>query len=468
MNAAYRLGLLGMILGEVGKDVLSEEKTPELVNYLEKHGVSQLTEEHIMGQIVNTLNVIGREFDYYDASELKVNTVLDRYLKETLDSIENGIYQFPRDISMLICSLGNKGGAFTETEGVGELISTGKGLVNYLLEQDEGSLRNTPAEVYSATARKLEYIDKILSLVDIFVTSRQGLLAGLEEYAPMDYTYLHPIEVNHWGVPGLECAGGESCECGCVLDHPLHVLQGLEDYLDGIQSTDRDYFMTVAEMNGVKLRSIEGSEGQVFDSIKAVARNAYQAALSGWEQLKAWYESSEKEKADNDAVAKTGEDNKKAVQTMPTKNVTINDKAREGIKTLAEKVDVSGAMSQVVNRLRTPTDVGGVIDGLLGLLKKEEVNGEKLRADKKAVDTTLAELRKASQQTSGNDEDKEAVSAAKAAVQETVKAAKEAVAEAKKKIGEHDKLVKGLRKAIKGITPHIFIKEGGNTEGTNT
>ncbi|WP_228492939.1 hypothetical protein, partial [Pseudomonas aeruginosa] len=115
-----------------------------------------------------------------------------------------------------------------------------------------------------------------------------------------------------------------------------------------------------------------------------------------------------------------------------------------------------------------PTDVGGVIDGLLGLLKKEEVNGEKLRADKKAVDTTLAELRKASQQTSGNDEDKEAVSAAKAAVQETVKAAKEAVAEAKKKIGEHDKLVKGLRKAIKGITPHIFIKEGGNTGGTNT
>ncbi|TQH47463.1 hypothetical protein, partial [Pseudomonas aeruginosa] len=207
MNAAYRLGLLGMILGEVGKDVLSEEKTPELVNYLEKHGVSQLTEEHIMGQIVNTLNIISREFDYYDASELKVNAVLDRYLKETLSSIENGIYQFPRDISMLICSLGNKGGAFTETEGVGELISTGKGLVNYLLEQDEDSLKLTPAEVYSATARKLEYIDKILSLVDIFVTSRQGLLAGLEEYAPMDYTYLHPIEVNHWGVPGLECAG---------------------------------------------------------------------------------------------------------------------------------------------------------------------------------------------------------------------------------------------------------------------
>lgn len=459
MSAAYRLGLVGALINTLDRTTLTTEETPQLLQYLENVGIGEVTKENLQRQLWGALSTIEREFDYYDSSELKVNELLNQYFVDLWNTVNNGIYPPVRDVSMTVCALGNKGGDFAEDEGVECFIKAGQDIIKRYedrLEFDE--LPDQSTEVYLADSRKLEYFLKVLSVIDVFVTSRFGAMAGVEEYAPVDYNYLHPIdlEMTDW-VGGLECNQQEDCQCGCTVDHSLKLLEGMEDYLEGnLQTEPAIYFEGVARANGIRLDLLEGNEGPVWDAVKNLANEAWKAITAAWEAVKDWFSDPEEEKKKNEATVEKADDNKKAIQSMEDKSATINDAAAAGIKALAEKTDPTGGMSKIVLRLTGPASAPGVIDGLLGELEKHSSGGAELQEEKKAAETALADLKKATS-VSGDDDNKEAAATAKAGVKEKIKAARESVKKVKQTISEHNKITKGIRKAIEGITPHIFV-----------
>lgn len=461
MNHYHRFGLVGVLLNSLGKTPPTPEQNPVLTDYLNKHGIGPVTQDNLILQLQGSVNILEREFDYYDSSELKVNEVLDQYLTDLFNTVQNGSFPSIRDVAMNVCALGNKGGAHAEEDGVECFIDGARAILNRYDEVLEfETLPEQSDEVYSADARKLEYYANVLSIIDVFATSRLGMLGGLEEYAPMDYNYLNPVIVTDWNIAGAECSQTEDCQCGCTVEHALTLLQGMEDYLEGNTDTPSAiYFNGVARANGLYLDRIEGNEGRVYDAIKELASAAYEAAMSSWKTVQEWFSSDSAEKEKNDATVEKADDNKKLLQTMQNKGVQINDAARKGIQELAQKIDPSGKIKEVVGRLTSPGSASGVIDGLLGKLNEYSSKGTALQDVKKKAEETLADLKKATT-ISGNDDNKEAADAAKAGVKEKIKNARAAVSGAKKAVTEHNKITAGIRKAIEGITPHIFVTEG--------
>lgn len=454
MNAYQKLGLLGMLANSLGKTTFSEEDNPRFLQYLTMQGIGEVTRENLSTQLNHVVQVIVRHFDYYDSSEMGTNKALNDFLGELVGRIENGDYTPSRDVSMMITSLGNKPGSANNQDGVEALIALAKRVLDPYEALDGDELPEQPDEVYQADSRRLEYLDRILSLVDVFVTARFGMLAGIEEYAPLDYNEVHPIE--SFDIAGIECAADDSCKCGCAMDHSLKMLQGIEDQLgDKTDTPDYYYFEGVTRANGLGMDNISGSEGPVFDAVKNLGKVAYKAAMETWDNVKALFDESE-EDAD-DSVTNVADDNKKAIQSMDAADAKINDNAKTGIIAMAAKVDPSGNMGKIVARLEGPSSAGGVIDGLLGLLGTNSALTKEFDGEKKTAEDALAELKKTSESVSGDDSNKDAAAAAKASMQEKISKAKEAVAAVKKKAQDHNKVTKGIRKAIRGITPHIFI-----------
>jgi hypothetical protein len=458
MNPYQKLGLLGMLANSLGKTTFSEEDNPRFLQYLRLHGIGAITRENLSTQLNHIVGVVCRHFDYYDSSEMGVNKSLNDFLCELAERIENGDYTPPRDVSMIIISLGNKPGTANNQDGVENLIAMAKRILDPYEALDGDELPEQIDEIYQADSRRLEYLDRILSLVDVFTTARFGMLAGIEEYAPLDYNTVHPLET--FDIGGFECASNEGCKCGCAADHSLTMLQGIEDYLAEKTTTpDYYYFEGVTRANGLEMDNISGSEGPVFDAVKNLGKVAYKAAMETWENVKALFDESEEDADDN--VTNDADDNKKAIQSMGSADgAKINDNAKTGIIAMAKKIDVSGAMEKIVARLEGPSSAGGVIDGLLGLLGSNSALTKDIDSEKKAAEDALADLKKASESVSGDDSNKDAAAAAKAAVQDKISKAKDAVASVKKKAQDHNKVTKGIRKAIRGITPHIFISVG--------
>lgn len=453
----YTAGLLGTLYAKFGDAPGDTTALPELVNYLKSKGI-ELNKKSLGDQLIQRLEVLEREFDYYDASELKVNEVLERYIVELLAGADNGQYERGRDISMMIVSLGNKGGEFSHTAAVQEVIDRARKTIDFY--KDLEHVNGCSTEVFSGMSRQLTYLEKILSLLDIFISSRLGMLAGLEEYAPMDYNQLYPIADTDFAIEGMECNQQDECACGCKFDEPLKLLQGMEDFLTGKETDDSYYFTGVARANNIRLENLTGNEGPVFDAIKDIGNKAYDSVMAAWKVVSEWFTSNESEK--DKETENQADTNKKSIQSMPTEGVEINDKAKAGITALAEKTDDSGAMSKIVAKLTTPSSAGGVVDSLLGLLSKKSLSGEELQSKKKEAETALADLKKSAAAATGSDDNKEAASATRTAVEEKIKAAKEAVKNAKQVIQDHNKITQGIRKAIAGITPKIFIKEGAS------
>jgi len=457
MNPYQKLGFIGMLINGLGKTEITEESNPRLLQYLKDQGIGEVTRENLVIQLHGVINAVGRQFDYYDSSEMATNKALCEYLCELAREISIGNYPPTRDVAMIITAQGNKPGSSNNQEGVEGLIVMAKQVLDKYEDLDGDELPDQHDGIYQFDARLLEYLDRVLSLVDVFVTARFGMIAGIEEYAPLDYNEVHPIE--SFDIGGYECLQTESCKCGCAADHSLKMLQGIEDYLaEKVDTPDYFYFEGVTRANGLALDNISGSEGPVFDAVKNLGKVAYKAAMETWENVKALFDESEEDADDN--VTNVADDNKKAIQSMDGKDAKINDKAAAGIKAMATKVDPSGAMGQIVARLEGPSSAGGVIDGLLGLLGTRSALTKELETEKKNAETALADLKKASESVSGDDSNKDAAAAAKAAMQDKISKAKEAVAAVKKKAQEHSKVTKGIRKAIRGITPHIFISVG--------
>lgn len=461
MSPYQKLGLIGMLINGLDKVQFSSEDNPRFLHYLTMQGIGEITRENLVEQLNNTVGTIVRHFDYYDSSEMATNKALNDFLGELVGRIENGDYTPPRDVSMMITSLGNKPGSSNNQDGVEALIALAKRVLDPYEALDGDEVPDQPDEAYQVDARRMEYIDRILSLVDVFVTARFGMLAGIEEYAPLDYNEVHPIET--FDVGGVECVSNDTCKCGCAMDHSLTMLQGISDYLgDKSDTPDYYYFEGVTRANGLWMDNISGSEGPVFDAVKNLGKVAYKAAMETWKNVQALFDESEDDADDN--VTNDADDNKKAIQSMDSADAKINDNAKNGIIAMAQKVDPSGAMGKIVARLTGPSSAGGVIDGLLGLLGTNSALTKDIESDKKAAEDALADLKKTSESISGDDTNKDAAAAAKSSMQDKISKAKEAVTAVKKKAQDHNKATKGIRKAIRGITPHIFISVGPKKE----
>lgn len=464
-ESIYRLGLMAVVYSQMNKGGVSHDQSPTLVEYLDRQAIP-LNKEGLLEHITRSYEVVVRELDYYDESELLVNQLLERYLVQLLEDMNAGNRYRARDVSMMLCSLGNKNNEHECGNAVGAIIDKANALLDNFSSPDR--LSDLSIEACNSIASQLTYLMKILSLVDVFVTSRLGIVAGLEEYAPLDYTNLVPEKVTDWEVNEDACSTTPDCQCGCAFEHPLKLLQGMEDFLDGVETEDSAYFEGVARANNIRLEQLTGNEGPIFDQIKDLGRKAYDAVMAAWKNVKDWFDSSDKDK--NEAVVDEADDNKKAIQSMPTDGVKLNDSAKKGISALAEKIDPTGAMGKIVAKLTSPSSASGVIDGLMGLLTKQSASGSDLQEKKKAAEDALAELKKAGDQANGDDSNKDAASAVRSGMKEKIKTAKGAVSAAKKAVSEHNKITSGIRKAISGITPHIFIKEGaapGNEDDTD-
>lgn len=460
MSLYLQLGLIGLMLKAPRELALNEEKHPVLVKLLQSIGMDTAMydeELELKNRFNNTLSAIDAKFEYYDSTEMKVNGPLAHYLVELKAAYHNGSLENSRTIAMMICAMGNKGGDHDHDEIVDEWISNARNLLEDIRGTQNGD-KPFVLEHLAFNSSRLEYIEKILQLLDVFVTCRLGMVAGVEEFAPMDQADWHSVNDENMFVAGLECSANDVCECGCQLDHAITIIEGMEDLLSGRDTYASEYLRGVANAQNRRLDSITGNEGEILDTIKDMGSKAYDWIVEALKAIFSTVDSAEEGKKEEKASG-TAEENKKALQAMTDKTVEINDAAKQGIMKLAQSLDASGKMTKIVSGLRTPGDGSRVIDGLLGVMRKETKAGSKLGAKKTAAETALADLKKATGAASSADEtNKEVVAAAKAQVTEKTKLAKEALKAVKKEVSDHNKLLNGIQKAISGINPNIFSK----------
>lgn len=460
MSLYLELGLIGLMLKAPRELALNQEKHPVLVKLLQSIGYAGYMndeEAELKVRFNNVLCALETKFAYYDASELKVNEVLSGWLTELYNDYKNAHREPSKTISMMICALGNKGGDHEHSDIIEQWIDEARLLIEDMHGTQNGD-KPFVLEHLAFNASRLEYIEKILQLLDVFVTSRLGMLAGCEEFAPMDQVEWNSVQDEDVFVAGLECVANDGCECGCQLDHAITMIEGMEDLLSGRDTYASNYLRGVANAQNRSLDSITGNEGEILDAIKDMGSKAYDWIVEALKAIFSTVDSAEEGKKEEKASG-TAEDNKKALQAMADKTVEINDAAKQGIMKLAQALDASGKITKIVSGLRTPGDGSRVIDGLLGVMRKETKAGSKLAAKKTAAETALADLKKATGAASSADEtNKEVVAAAKAQVTEKTKLAKEALKAVKKEVSDHNKLLNGIQKAISGINPNIFSK----------
>lgn len=468
MNIYHVLGLVGILIKEFKITKERESEIGELRSYMGSLGVKSLDLEELTTTFNRYLSTAERDVSSFDADEMRVNKELNDLLinfKEEL--LAGGVFNL-KEMSMAICMAGNKGGDFTYVSGVLGLIEMALFCLGRYTQDSNVDFLSTQTvdEIYSSFT-SIERIVGVLTSVDVYLSARYGQLNGASEFSPADHSYIETTKEENWEVAGMECASTDDCGCGCLverkLEDGLRRLQGIEDFLSGVESDDRHYFEGTAVANGIKLELYAGQEGPVFDAIKKLAAEAWKAVSESWESVKDWFTGDKDEEADK-AIVATADDNKKAIQSIADKAAEINDKAAAGIKALADKTDPTGAMATIVAKLKTPNTAAGVIDALLGILNKQTGPGSDLADEQKKTEAALADLKKASTSIQGDDSNKEAAAATRSDAQIKIKAAKAAVNEAKKKVKSHNRITAGIRKAITGITPHIFVSEPSGAE----
>lgn len=453
------LTLLGILLESTARP--TQDANPVLYRTLQQLGFdigqwSEWTNEDIRTRMHQLLDAAARDIDYYDASELKVNEVLDRYLVELHYNYHNG-HKAPTDqIAALICAYGNKVVEKDSKAGVALWIEQACNIIDSMRDLVDTDGESAALGLYVGY---LCYCERILQLVDVFVTAHNGMLAGMEEYAPADYNDVYPMYIPDF-TTGVECGGHQGCECGCQMDHPIKALEGLEDLLSGREGTEAArYTAGVLFANDIRLTAYQGNEEGVIDSIKEMGTKAYEWIKEALASFFDMFSSESAEEISKEAES-VAEANKKAIQAMEKKDVQINDAAKKGIVALAASIDSTGGVGKVVAKLTTPASASAVLDGLQAILNKQLSKqgklGEKLEAAKAAHDELKAANTKASTTKEGN---KDVVANAKSNVSDKIAKAKEKLAELRKAAGEQKKFVAGINKCIKGIGPKIFSKD---------
>lgn len=469
MRSLMELGLLGVLLSSPKRP--TETDNPALWQMVKGMGIDlsywvNAPSEEIVQRANQILGALDNDISYYDASELKVNEILNRYLVELHYNYTSFHKEDPRQIAIMICALGNKVLDKDDTSGVNLWVEQAQQVIERIWEMFDNQESLNDLQPLLAN---LAYCEKVLQIVDVFVTTHNGMLAGLEEYRPADYNDVYPLYVPDF-TTGTECGGHEGCECGCKLDHPLMVLEGMEDLLNGRDTAAAKYTAGVFFANDMRLTGYQGNEAGVIDSIKEMGTKAYEWCRDA---LKSFFELFSSEKAEQDAkdAETVAENNKKAIQSMADKSVHINDSAKQGIVALAKATDATGAMSKVVATLNTANDASRVLDGLQAILNKNLGKSGQLNDKLKEAQAALDELKAAnSKVNSVNPDNKEVVTNTKTNLSDKIAKAKAKVSEVKAAATAQKKVVNGINKAIKGISPKIFTKdpETKPTEGKPT
>lgn len=462
MRNLLELGLLGLLL--TCKEKPNKENNPVLVKMIDNLGFNSYWEddqEELKKEAFNIIDSVERHFDYFESSELKVNSLLNNYIYELYEDHQSGFKEDPRSIAIKVCALGNKlcNDDDKEDSGADRWIKYSKELLEDLRRRF-----TTLEEVdyLPLIISRIKYVNTILEILDIFVTSHNGMLAGVEEFVPNDYNDVYPLE--DW-VVGNECGQVEDCGCGCQLDKPITILQGMEDYLGDKESEATRYLGSIYFSNDFKLLSLQGNEEGVMDSIKDMGTKAYQWCKEVLDSFMDLF-SSDDSKEEVQEAESAGDINKKALQAISNKGLKVKPAAKEGALALARANDPTGGVVKVVSSLNTIGDGSRVIDGLTSLLTKALNKGgkldTKLQAAKKAVDDLQATN---SKNASSSTDNKQAAANTKALLQEKIKVAKQKLKEVKAEAGAQKKITSCIQRTIKGITPKIFMDEDNKTPG---
>jgi len=460
MSLYLQLSLLGMMLITKMFE-FSKDDHPILKRIIESlgsySGDEPMDEKKVRSLLNNVLACIEKNFSYYDAAEMKVNSALNLYLLDVFNDMHNAYYERPTTLAMTISGMGNKGGPMDQTSSLALFMDDVRFNLGKLAQLNAGE-EEFPVAILRGYVRQLEYIQKVFELTDCFVACRIGAEAGLPEYPEVDPDDLEEIPDPDFDVDGLECRKDTDCLCGCALEHPLMIIEGMEHFLNGTESPAKEYFIGVANANNIRLEGYAGQEGPIFDAIKDMGEKAWSALTASLGAIKDLFTTSKPEEKVKSAEL-MADNNKKALQSMKDTAAVINDKAREGITNLMAEVDPSGKLKGLVSQLRTPSDAPKVIDALMGFMSKEATSGGKLNAEITDAQKAVAEIKTASSDTTGDESNKDVAKAKKAKVQDKVKTGKEKLKDVKFELAAHTKLMAGIQKAISGISPKIFIAD---------
>jgi len=460
MNLYFELGLLGMLMsGKAGQ--LDPEKNAHMIELLNTLGLGyavNVTEEgmdRVKERLFSVIAAIEDRLAYFDGSELEVNWPVTQFLNELLNDAKNGGITPERNIAMQVCALGNKTSENMGGGAVNDWIEFANNHLRYFLEIYEGHEQPNMVGI-QFNIRMMEYAERVLNIIDVFVTSRLGMLMGAEEYAPSQLEDLPEAVAVDFDEPE-DCKRDDDCDCGCKFDHTLQLIQGMEDYLNGEDTFASNYLIGVANARNAHMGAVTGTEGAILDGIKEMATKAWETISASFKAIKDWFTSSD-EKDANKATADSGDANKKDLAAAKeTSGDQINPAAKAGLVKLAAEADPSGAFSTIVGSLNSKADAATAIDKLLGLLNKQSGYGEALGAAMELAQQKLAELKTAASNVSGKDEsNKEVVATTRKSTQEKVAAAKDSLKGLKDKVTAHKKLVSGIRKAVAGINTKIF------------
>jgi len=466
MNLYFELGLVGLMLtGRAGK--LTAENNPVMVDLLRSIGLDYVFEgeatdtDRVKERMCSIVSAIESRLAYYDASELLVNTLVNQYLGELLADLQNGGRNPERNVAMQVCALGNKNSDHLSGAAVNDWIEFAHKGLRYFMEIYEGH-EQPNIECMNANIRQMEYAERVLNIVDVFVTSRLGMVMGAEEFAPSQLEDLPEAPVVDFDEPE-DCQRNDDCDCGCKFDHPLQLLQGMEDYLNGQNTFASNYLIGVASARNARMSAVEGTEGAILDGIKEMATKAWETISESFKAIKEWFTSSD-EKDTNKATVDAAEANKKDLAAAKaTTGDQINSVAKAGLVKLAAESDPSGAFSAIVGGLNSKADAATALDKLLGLLNKQSGYGAALGEAMNLAQQKLAELKTAASNVSGKDEaNKEVVATTRKSTQEKIAAAKDSLKGLKEKVTAHKKLVSGIRKAAAGINSKIFPNEAAD------
>lgn len=466
MSLYTTLQLVSVLILDPPKDA-GYGRYPVLGQMLDDIGLSKSTCEspkRLEDFFYNVLCSVEDRFAYYGRSELKVNSLVDDYLKVVLKDLWDGKFERSTTLAMAICGSGNKGLEMNATQAVNEIVDDALGMIKRMEDLLEDHEDRPLPEAVLLICRRLEYLDHLLEMVDVFVTTRVGSMLGAPEYPPVPDTIMDEIPEPDFEITGTECLKDDSCGCGCRFDHPLMVIEGMEHFFAGVQSKERAYFEGVVSANGIRLALYTGNEGATFDAIKELGRKAWEQLVESLKAIKTLFtDNTDEEKVKTAETA--GENNKKAFQAMKDIPSKINDQARASIIALSENIDISGKVKAIVAKLNTPSDGPRIIDALMGLMSKEVgTSGEINKAFEEAT-AAVNELKTAADGAgTGDENNKDVVKANKSKVQTKTKAAKETLKKVKFQLGAHNKLVDGIKKAITGISPKIFIVDADKSK----
>lgn len=460
MNLYFELGLVCLLMtGKAG--TLDAEKNPVMIELLRSMGLDYVVdhdsneEGSVKERLFSIVAALEDRLAYYDGSELEVNWPVNQYLSALLDDAHNGTFTQERIVAMQVCALGNKSSENMSGSAVTNWIEFAHKKLQYFIEIYEGheapNLVGTQVHI-----RAIEYAEKVLNIIDVFVTSRLGMFMGVEEFAPAQLEDLvEPSDPDF--EPPEDCQRGDDCDCGCKVDHLITMVQGMEDYLNGQNTFEANYLIGVASAHNARMSAVEGTEGAILDGIKDMALKAWAAITETFSAIKEWFSSSNDEET-NKATAATVEENKKGLAASKDgSGDQINPTAKAGLVKLAAESDPSGAFSAIVGGLNSKSDAASCLDKLLGLLQKQSGPAAGLEELLNMAQKKLSDLKSAASGVTGKDEkNKEVVGTAKKTTQDATTAAKEAIKNLKEKITAHKKLVSGIRKAANGISTKIF------------